>query len=219
VRVLLVIDPQNDFISGSLAVPGAKDIIPVVNRLMKEGGYDAFVLSQDFHPADHGSFASQHPGKKPHEMGELGGKPQRLWPDHCVQGTWGAEFHAGLDLSRVTYIQQKGLDKTVDSYSAFRDNNEKSLTGLADYLKKIGATGVDFCGVATDFCDKATGLDGVKLMPGVKFNFIEDASRGISPQGVKDALREMRAAGINIITSAQRLPKPPGFHRKGEFNP
>lgn len=217
-RVLLVIDLQNDFISGSLAVHEAGKVIPVVNRLMKQGGYDAIVFSQDWHPEGHGSFASQHPGKKPHDMGELGGKPQVMWPDHCVQGSWGAKFHDGLDLSLVTYIQQKGLDKNVDSYSAFRDNNEKSLTGLDSYLKKLGVTEIDICGVATDYCDKFTALDAVKLLPGVKVNFIEDASRGITAQGVKDALSEMKAAGVHVITAAQRLPKLPRFHSRKGFS-
>lgn len=218
-RVLLVIDAQNDFISGSLAVPGAKEIIPVIDSLMKQGSYDAIVFSQDWHPADHGSFASQHPGKKPFDNGMLGGKPQVMWPDHCVQGTWGAEFAAGLDLSLVTHIQQKGLDKAVDSYSAFRDNDAKKLTGLDAYLKKLGATEVDICGLATDFCDKFSALDATALLPGVKVNFIEDASRGISPASTRAAISEMQTAGINIMTSAQRLATPPRFQDKRGFKP
>jgi nicotinamidase/pyrazinamidase len=218
-RVLLVIDAQNDFISGSLAVPGAKEIIPVIDSLMKQGGYDAIVFSQDWHPADHGSFASQHPGEKPFATGTLGGKPQVLWPDHCVQGSWGARFDAHLDLSLITHVQQKGLDKAVDSYSAFRDNDAKKLTGLDAYLRKLGATEVDICGLATDFCDKYSAVDATKLLPGVKVNFIEDASRGITPAGTRAALSEMQAVGVNIMTSAQRLPASPRFQDKKGFKP
>lgn len=218
-RILLAIDLQNDFISGSLAVPDAEKVIPIVNRLTKNGGYDFIVFSQDWHPADHGSFASQHPGKKPFDLGKLDGKPQVFWPDHCVQHTWGSEFPATLDLTRVYHVQRKGLDKTVDSYSAFRDNGAKKLTGLDAYLKKLGVTEIDVCGLATDFCDKFSALDAVTLLPGVKVNFIEDASRGISTASTCAAISEMRAAGVNIITSAQRLPAPPRRIIKKGFTP
>jgi nicotinamidase/pyrazinamidase len=180
-KALLVIDVQKSFCKGgSLAVPDGDAVVPVINNLSAHGGYDLVILSQDFHPADHGSFASQHPGKQPFDMGELNGQPQVMWPDHCVQGTDGAAFHDALDTSRVKFIQQKGMDKTVDSYSAFRDNHEKALTGLAEYLKKQGIDELHICGLATDFCVSFSALDAAKLLPGVKIVFIEDASRGIS---------------------------------------
>jgi nicotinamidase/pyrazinamidase len=217
-RALLVIDVQNDFCAGgSLAVPDGNAVVPVINALMSRGKYDQVVFSQDWHPADHGSFASQHPGKKPFEMGKLGGQPQVMWPDHCVQGTKGAEFHPDLLKSFVNFIQQKGTDKTADSYSAFRDNNSKVLTGLAAYLKKQGIEELDVCGLATDYCVVLSALDARGLLPGLKVSFIEDASRGIDPAGVDAAKRKMKIAGINIIKAADRLPPPPTTKR--QFTP
>lgn len=208
-KALLIIDVQNGFCpGGNLPVEGGHDIVPVINRLMEKGGYGLVVASQDWHPADHGSFASQHPGKKPFDMGELGGKPQVMWPDHCVQGTKDAEFHPGLKAALVDFVQQKGTDRDVDSYSAFKDNDGAKLTGLAEYLKAKGVTELHVCGLATDYCVKFSVIDAIDMLPGVKVTFIDDASRGISPQGVADARAEMRQKGAAIAVSADIVPQP-----------
>lgn len=205
-RALLLIDIQNGFCpGGNLPVAGGDEIVPVANALMASGKYDLVVASQDWHPPGHGSFASSHPGKSPFEMGELSGKPQMLWPDHCVQGTQDAAFHPDLDVSRIDHVQRKGQNPAVDSYSAFRDNDRAALTGLADYLKAKGVNDVDICGLATDYCVKFSALDAVEMLPGVKVRFIEDASRGIDPEGVKDAIAEMREKGVEIVRSADIL--------------
>jgi len=202
-KCLLLVDIQVGFCTGgNLAVPGGEEIVPIANRLIASGGYDLIVASQDWHPADHGSFASQHSGAKPFEMGTLGGKPQMLWPDHCVEGTPDAEFHADLNVTAIDYVQRKGLDRTVDSYSAFRDNDQLALTGLSDYLSAKAVTTLDVCGLATDYCVKASAIDARKMLDGVTVRFITDASRGIDPAGVAEALREMQAAGIELIDSA-----------------
>ncbi len=204
-KALLVIDIQNGFCpGGNLPVPEGDTVVPIANRLMASGRYGLIIASQDWHPANHGSFASQHPGRKPFEMGELSGQPQMLWPDHCVQGTADAEFHPGLDKDRFDYVQRKGENPAVDSYSAFRDNDRAALTGLAGYLKEKGVTELDICGLATDYCVKFSALDAVDMLPGVKVRFISDASRGIDPEGVKQAIAEMQAAGVDVITSEDR---------------
>lgn len=197
---LLVVDFQNGFCpGGNLAVEGGDEIAPLINGLIRNGEYDVIVASQDWHPADHGSFASQHPGKKVFEMGELSGKPQVMWPDHCVQGTVDAEFHPDLDISKVHYIQRKGLNPLVDSYSAFRDNDQAAVTGLADWLIAQGITELDVCGIATEYCVKFSALDAKDMLPGVNVRFIEDASRGIDPAAISAAIEEMEAAGIASI--------------------
>ncbi|MCC2610388.1 bifunctional nicotinamidase/pyrazinamidase [Neorhizobium sp. Rsf11] len=205
-KALLLIDIQNGFCpGGNLPVPHGDEVVPVANRLIEDGGYNVIVASQDWHPENHGSFASQHPGKKPFDMGELSGKPQVMWPDHCVQETPDAEFHPDLNIEAVDYIQQKGENPAVDSYSAFRDNDQAALTGLAGYLKAQLVTELDICGLATDYCVKYSALDAVDMLPGVKVCFIEDASRGIDPEGVKAAIAEMKAKGIGIISSKDVL--------------
>ncbi|HVK92288.1 MAG TPA: bifunctional nicotinamidase/pyrazinamidase, partial [Mycoplana sp.] len=155
-KCLLLVDLQNGFCpGGNLAVAGGHEVIPVANRLMAEGGYDLIVASQDWHPADHGSFASNHPGRRPFEMGELSGKPQMLWPDHCVQHTDDAAIHPDLDQSKIGHFQRKGMNRLVDSYSAFRDNDRTAHTGLADFLIGRGVTELDIGGLATDYCVQA----------------------------------------------------------------
>ncbi|WP_267550173.1 bifunctional nicotinamidase/pyrazinamidase [Rhizobium rhizogenes] len=205
-KALLLIDIQNGFCpGGNLPVPEGDEIVPVANRLIDSGRYDLIVASQDWHPAGHGSFASAHHGKKPFEMGMLSGKPQMMWPDHCVQDTEDAEFHPALHADRIDFIQQKGQNPAVDSYSAFRDNDQAALTGLAAHLRAKGVTELDLCGLATDYCVKFSALDAVEMLPGVKIRFIEDASRGIDPVGVKTAIDEMRKRGVAIISSADAL--------------
>lgn len=205
-KALLLVDIQNGFCpGGNLPVPDGDKVVAVANRLIEEGGYDVIVASQDWHPADHGSFASQHPGMKPFETGELCGQPQMLWPDHCVQGTPDAEFHPDLNVDAVDYIQQKGENPAIDSYSAFRDNDKAAVTGLAGYLRAQQINELDICGLATDYCVKFSALDAVEMLPGVQICFIEDASRGIDTRGVEQAIAEMREKGIGIVKSGQIL--------------
>lgn len=205
-KALLLVDIQNGFCpGGNLPVPEGDAIVPLANRLMKSGHYDLIVASQDWHPADHGSFASQHPGRKPFEMGELSGKPQMLWPDHCVQETKDAEFHPDLETSHIAYVQHKGENPAVDSYSAFRDNDRAALTGLSTYMRSKGVTELDVCGLATDYCVKFSVLDAIDMLPGVRVRFISDASRGIDPAGVESAIAEMKAAGAEIIAFADTV--------------
>jgi nicotinamidase/pyrazinamidase len=205
-KALLLIDIQNGFCpGGNLPVPEGDMIVPLANALIASGHYDLIVASQDWHPANHGSFASMHPGKQPFEMGMLSGKQQVMWPDHCVQGTHDAEFHADLAIDRVDYIQKKGENPEVDSYSAFRDNDQASTTGLATYLKERGVTELDIAGLATDFCVKFSALDAVEMLPGVTTRFIQDASRGIDPQTVEAAIAEMQSHGVHVITSSTIL--------------
>ena len=205
-KALLLIDIQNGFCpGGNLPVPDGDQVVPVANRLIDSGRYDLVVASQDWHPAGHGSFASAHPGKKPFEMGMLSGKPQMMWPDHCVQNTEDAKFHPDLQGGAVNFVQQKGQNPAVDSYSAFRDNDQAALTGLAARLRAEGVTELDLCGLATDYCVKFSALDAVEMLPGVKIRFIEDASRGIDPAGVKAAIDEMRTRGVAIISSGDAL--------------
>ena len=136
-KALLLVDIQNGFCpGGNLPVLDGHAVVPVANSLIDSGKYDLIVASQDWHPADHGSFASSHPGKNPFEIGELSGKPQMLWPDHCVQYTRDAELHPELHSAQIDLIQQKGENRNVDSYSAFRDNDQHALTGLADFLRQ-----------------------------------------------------------------------------------
>ncbi len=203
-KALLLIDIQNGFCpGGNLPVAEGDAVVAVANRLMAHGAYDLVVASQDWHPENHGSFASQHPGKKPFDMGELSGQPQVMWPDHCVQGTQDAEFHPDLDTDRIDYIQRKGENPAVDSYSAFRDNDKAALTGLSDWLKAKGITEIDIMGLATDYCVRFSALDAVDMLPGVKVRLIADGCRGIDAKGVKDAIETMREAGVEIIDSGR----------------
>ncbi|MGV1802442.1 bifunctional nicotinamidase/pyrazinamidase [Agrobacterium vitis] len=205
-KALLLIDIQNGFCpGGNLPVAEGDQIVPIANALMASGAYDLIVASQDWHPANHGSFASQHPGAKVFELGELSGKPQMMWPDHCVQGTDDAAFQPGLDLSRIDHVQKKGLNPLVDSYSAFRDNDQTALTGLSTWLIDKGVTELDVMGLATDYCVKFSVLDALDMLPGVTVRLIIDGSRGIDPQTVEAAIADMQAHGARLITSADVL--------------
>jgi nicotinamidase/pyrazinamidase len=202
-KALLLIDIQNGFCpGGNLAVPDGDKVVPVANRLIESGKYDLIVASQDWHPEGHGSFASSHPGKQPFDLHVLSGKPQMMWPDHCVQGTKDAELHPELRVPEIDLILQKGENHHVDSYSAFRDNDQDAITGLSNFFQDQAVDEIDICGLATDYCVKFSALDALEMLPGVKVRFIEDASRGITPEGVTAAIEEMRANGIGIITSA-----------------
>ena len=205
-KALLLVDIQNGFCpGGNLAVEDGNAVVPVANALIGSGRYDLIVASQDWHPADHGSFASQHEGKNVFEMGELAGQPQRMWPDHCVQGTSDAEFHPDLATDAIAFVQRKGENPLVDSYSAFKDNAGDALTGLHTFLRDKGVTELDVCGLATDYCVRFSAEDAVDLLPGVKVRFIEDASRGITVEGIADAVASMRDMGVDIVTSTELL--------------
>ena len=199
-NALLLIDIQNDFLpTGALPVPEGDQIIPIANALMPR--FSHIVATQDWHPADHGSFAANHPGKKPGDLITLNGPPQILWPTHCVQNTPGAEFAPALDRARITHIIQKGTDPAIDSYSGFFDNGHRKATGLHDYLRAHNITHLHLLGLATDYCVKFTALDARQL--GYTVTLIEDACRGanLKPTDVADALTEMHHAGVHLIHS------------------
>jgi nicotinamidase/pyrazinamidase len=196
-KALIFTDIQNDFMpGGALAVKDGDKVVPVANAIQHE--YDLVVATQDWHPADHGSFASNRGGRVG-ELSELGGLPQVLWPDHCVQGSHGAEFHPDLDLSRVARIFRKGTDPAIDSYSAFFDNAHRKSTGLGDYLREQGVKEVYVIGLATDYCVRYTALDAKML--GFETYLIEEGSRGVElkPGDVAAAIEEMRRKGVNIV--------------------
>ena len=185
--VLLVIDMQNDFCpGGNLAVPGGNDIVPLVNRLAH--GFAHVVLTQDWHPAGHSSFASSHPGQQPFAMIEMPYGPQTLWPDHCIQNTEGAAFHKGLDIPHAELIIRKGFRTAIDSYSAFFENDHKTPTGLGGYLKERGFTHVTCIGLAFDFCVRFSAEDARTL--GFDTEVIEGACRAIDLNGSADATRK-----------------------------
>jgi nicotinamidase/pyrazinamidase len=197
--VLLVVDVQNDFCPGGrLAVPRGDEVVPVINRLVRSFAH--VVLTQDWHPAGHHSFASSHPGKQPFESTRLHYGEQVLWPDHCVQGTAGAEFHADLDIPHAALVIRKGFRSTIDSYSALYENDRKTPTGLAGYLRERGFARVYLAGLAFDFCVRYSAEDA--LREGFAPVVIEDACRGIdmsgSIAGTRDAFAKL---GIPCITS------------------
>jgi nicotinamidase/pyrazinamidase len=199
-KALVLVDLQNDFIpGGSLAVREGDAVIPIANALQKK--FNLVVATQDWHPQNHGSFASNHPGKHPGDMITLGGLPQVLWPDHCVQGSRGARFHPVLNRTHIAKVFRKGTDPEIDSYSTFFDNAHRKSTGLGDYLKHEKVTDVYLAGLATDYCVKYSALDAVHL--GFKTHVILDACRGVElkPGDTKKAIEEMRKAGVEILTS------------------
>jgi nicotinamidase/pyrazinamidase len=201
-RALILVDIQNDFLpGGALAVPRGDEVVPVANRVQPV--FDLVVATQDWHPPGHGSFASTRPGRKPGEVDELAGLSQVLWPDHCVQGSRGAEFAPGLEMNRVEAIFRKGTDPSIDSYSGFFDNGHRKSTGLGDYLRGRGANEVYVLGLATDYCVKFTALDARKL--GFRTFLVQDGSRGVElrPDDVTRAVEEMREAGIEVVQSMQ----------------
>jgi nicotinamidase/pyrazinamidase len=199
-NALILVDIQNDFVpGGALPVPEGDLIVPLVNQL--QGHFDLVAATQDWHPANHGSFASNHPGKKPGDIIELNGLEQILWPVHCVQHTPGADFVARLDRSKLATVIPKGTDAGIDSYSGFFDNGHRKATGLNDFLRGRGVTDVFVAGLATDYCVKFTALDALGL--GFKTHLIEDACRGVNlrPGDVPRAVEEMRATGVEILQS------------------
>ncbi len=195
--VLLVVDIQNDFCpGGALAVPGGDVIVPAVNRLAR--GFAHVVLTQDWHPPGHSSFASAHPGKLPFEIMQMFYGEQILWPDHCVQGTPGAAFHPEFAIPHAELIVRKGFHRTIDSYSAFRENDRKTPTGLASYLRERGFERVTLCGLATDFCVLYSALDA--RAAGFAVSVVVDACRGLDVDGsLTRAIDDMRQASVSLL--------------------
>lgn len=195
---LILVDLQIDFCpGGALAVANGDELIPIANALAKH--FDLVVASQDWHPANHKSFAANHPWRKIGQIIEVNGLSQILWPIHCVNDTFGALFAPGLDLNRIDHIVQKGTDPEIDSYSAFFDNGHRKATGLEDYLRDQNVDSVFIMGLATDYCVKFTAMDAVNL--GFKTYLFEDGSKGVElkPGDVKNAVSEMEKAGVTII--------------------
>ena len=201
--VLLVIDVQNDFMpDGALAVAHGDEVVPVINRLAR--GFSHVVLTQDWHPASHVSFAANHAGRTPFEMLTLPYGEQVLWPTHCVQGTPGAALHRDLDVARARAVIRKGHHAGVDSYSAFLEADRTTPTGLAGYLRELGVKRVWCCGLATDYCVAWSALDA--RTAGFEVALIEDASRAIDLNGSLDAAwRDLHAASVRRVQSAELL--------------
>jgi nicotinamidase/pyrazinamidase len=203
-RALLIIDVQNDFCpGGSLAVDEGDAVVSVINGIMPN--FPRVVATQDWHPADHVSFASQHPGRRPLDVVDAGGIEQVLWPDHCVQGTRGADLHPRLAVGAVELIVRKGLRRGMDSYSAFFENDRRTDTGLRHYLKGLGVREVFLCGLALDYCVCASALDARRL--GFAVTVLRAACRGVdAPAGSMDrAVSAMRKAGVLVADSGPRV--------------
>jgi len=199
-NALILVDIQNDFMpGGALAVTEGEQVVPIANRLMSH--FDLVVATQDWHPADHQSFASQHEGQKIGDVIDVHGMTQVLWPDHCVQETLGAAFYPGLNTDRIHRVFQKGIDPRVDSYSGFFDNGHRQATGLAEFLENSGVNDVAVMGLATDYCVKFTAIDAVKL--NLNTYVVADGCRGVdqSAGDVSRAVDEMRMAGAQVVTS------------------
>ena len=195
--LLLIVDIQNDFCpGGALAVPRGDELVPVVNRLARR--FSHVVLTQDWHPAGHQSFASSHPGRRPFETLTVDYGPQILWPDHCVQGTKGAEFHRDLDVPQAELVLRKGYRRSIDSYSAFYENDHRTPTGLSGYLRERGLTRVFIAGLAFDFCVRYSAEDARRQ--GFAVVVIEDACRGIDIDGsIESTQHDLAAIGVASI--------------------
>lgn len=198
---LIVVDVQNDFCpGGALAVDGGDAVVPLVNAIAPRFGIR--VLTQDWHPADHRSFAANHPGAAPFSSVEMPYGPQVLWPVHCVQGSRGADFHPGLDTTRADIVIRKGFRPEIDSYSAFFENDRTTPTGLAGYLRERGTTEVWLAGLATDFCVGFSALDAARL--GFRVTLLTDAARAIDLDGsLGRAMSDMAAAGVTLARAAE----------------
>jgi len=197
---LIIIDLQNDFCpGGALVVPEGDGIIPLINKL--SGKFKRVIATQDWHPTDHMSFAVNHPGKKEFDVIDYNGMKQVLWPEHCVSGTFGAQFHSDLDINNVDLIIRKGRNPEIDSYSAFKENDKKTLTGLEGYLRNLDIRQTYICGLALDYCVLYSALDSREL--GFDTYVIIDGTKGIdSPEGnIDKSLAIMKEKGIKIIES------------------
>lgn len=201
-KVLLIVDVQNDFLpGGSLAVAGGDTIVPVINGIVNR--FDLVVATQDWHPRGHKSFASNHPGQEPFAEIDLHGLPQTLWPDHCVQGSAGAEFPAQLEARPIETIFRKGTDTEIDSYSGFYDNGYRKSTGLADYLRGKDVKHVYVTGLAGDICVYFTALDALK--EGFATSLVLDGCKPLDEAAFEGKLVELRNKGATVTTSAQIL--------------
>ncbi|MCE2493933.1 MAG: bifunctional nicotinamidase/pyrazinamidase [Alphaproteobacteria bacterium] len=198
---LVVIDVQNDFCpGGALEVPNGDEVVAPINGLMER--FRHVLLTQDWHPIDHISFASMHEGRNPFEVIQVDYGPQVLWPNHCVQGTSGAEFHAGLNVDSAELVIRKGYRQTIDSYSALFENDRSTSTGLAGYLRDRGFERLFMAGLATDYCVAYSALDGRR--EGFEIIVIDDACRGIDLEGsVEAAWQQMTDAGVERIDSRE----------------
>jgi nicotinamidase/pyrazinamidase len=197
VKALIIVDVQNDFLpGGALAVPKGNEIIPYITDI--QDTYDLVVATQDWHPADHGSFAANHQGTKPGEVIDLNGLDQILWPVHCVQNTFGAEFSTELDTGLIKRVFTKGEDSVVDSYSGLFDNGKRHSTGLAEYLEEQGVTQVDVVGLAADYCVKFTAIDAKEY--GFDTCVLKEATRAVnlSPNDFDKAIEELKKAGVAV---------------------
>jgi len=210
-KALILVDIQNDFCpKGALAVTKGAEVVPVANRLNTSMMFDYVVLTQDWHPSSHKSFASNNEGAEAWTLGELNGLPQVWWPNHCEWGNKGAEFHKNLLTGRANLILRKGMDPEVDSYSGFFDNAKRS-TGLGDWLAAQHIKEVYIMGLATDYCVKFTALDCARLL--FKTYLIEDGCRAVNlqPDDGAKAIKEMKSADIEVVNSTQLLKE----HRAG----
>jgi nicotinamidase/pyrazinamidase len=213
-KILIIVDVQNDFTKhGKLEVPEGEKVVPVTNALMESGYYDLHIASQDWHPRGHKSFASSHTGHSMYSVIDLGGFPQVLWPDHCVEGTDGAALHPDLKMGFIDRVIKKGTNEKVDSYSVFFDNNKLCKTELDDFLRHVALQHhipkseleLDFVGLALDYCVAFSAKDSVNL--GYKTRLIVDATRAVNLQPGDDlkALRELAEAGVEVIESRDIL--------------
>lgn len=201
-RAIVLVDIQNDFVhGGALPVPDGVAVIPVANALMDS--FELVVATQDWHPVEHVSFASNHIGMGVGDVIDVAGLPQVLWPDHCVRDTIGADFHPNLDTSRIEAVFRKGVDPQIDSYSGFFDNARMRSTGLGDFLEDRGVSEVWLMGLATDYCVKSSALDAIDL--GLATVVVEDGVRGVdlAPGDATRALDELREAGARIVQSSE----------------
>jgi len=199
-KALIIVDLQNDFLpGGALPVPHGDEVIPIANET--QSYFDLVLATQDWHPPDHGSFAADHPGKKPGDRVMLDGIEQILWPVHCVQNTHGAEFASSFDTSRIAHVFHKGTERNIDSYSTFFDNVHRRHTGLAHYLEKRGIKDIYLMGLALDYCVKYSTLDARQL--GLNTHVIVDGCRGIElePGDIDRALDEMKHVGAVLLKS------------------
>jgi nicotinamidase/pyrazinamidase len=198
--LFLIIDVQLDFCpGGQLAVPGGDSVVPQINRLASY--FEHIVLTQDWHPATHTSFASNHPGTQPFDQITLEYGPQTLWPDHCVQGTEGADFHPGLEITRAELILRKGFRPAIDSYSAFLENDKRTATGLAGYLRERDFRRIFLAGLAYDYCVRFSAVDAMHL--GFEAVVISDACRPIGT--IAETEEEFAKVGVKQITTAELL--------------
>ena len=200
-RALILVDIQNDFVTGSLAVDNAAEVVPIANELLQR--FELVVATQDWHPADHKSFASQNEGVVVGQQFELAGLPQTAWPDHCVQNSTGAQFVEQLSDKAQENAFRKGTNREIDSYSGFFDNDHRQATGLGDFLKSKSVSEVFVMGLATDYCVKFTALDAVKL--GFETKLVLDGCRGVelSPGDIEAAVEEMKDAGVTVVHSKE----------------